>query len=186
MKHENDAFADWHAIFRRTATTTAQTTARSDADVDTSTASSNERGDTRTHTASRAFDAVSVLILRCASPLVRRAAVVRSRHDSRLSGQALTAIILIATIGFCVLLGCVLQLPAALITLRNRFNRSRRTASNPGSSNNIFDVEMGDQEENLGPLAWDGRSPPPPYSRAPSYESSGENTGTGGREERTS
>jgi hypothetical protein len=157
--------------------------------VDASTyATSNERGDTRTHTASRAPDAVSVLVLRYASPLVRRAAVVRSRHDSRLSGQALTAIILIATLGFCVLVGCLLQLPAALITLRNRFYRSRRTASNPGSSDNIFDVEMGDQEENPGSFSCDASvpSPPPPYSRAPSYESSGENTGTGGRGERTS
>lgn len=118
---------------------------------------------------------------------MRRAAVVRSRHDSRLSGQALTAIILLATIGFCVLVACLLQLPAALITLRNRYYRSRRTASNPGSGNdNIFDVEMGDQEEDPVPLSCDARSPPPPYSRAPSYESSGENTGTGGRGEQTS
>ena len=173
--------------------TTPHTTARSDADADASpyASSSNERGDTRTHTASRALDAVSVLVLRYASPLVRRAAAVRSRHDSRLSGQALTAIILLATIGFCVLVGCLLQLPVVLITLRNRYYRSRRAASDPGSGNgNIFDVEMGDQEEDPGldpgPLSCDARSPPPPYSRAPSYESSGENTGTGGRGERTS
>lgn len=123
---------------------------------------------------------------------MRRAAVVRAggdNHGSRISGQALTAIILCATIVFCVLVGSLLQLPAAIISLRNRYSRSRRTGtgSPSTSNNNIFDVEMGDQiDQDPRSLACDARSPPPPYSRAPSYESSGGNTSTGGRVECTS
>ena len=81
-----------------------------------------------------------------------------------------------------------MQLPAALISLRNRISRSRRAAAATTSSrSSLFDVEMGgDQEDPPVPLACDAPSPPPPYSRAPSYESSMENTGTGGRDERIS
>jgi hypothetical protein len=168
------------------------TTAQSDTDA--SPYSCNEYGDPRTSTVSannaRALDAVSILVLRYASPLVRRAAVVRGgdNHGSRLSGQALTAIILSAAIVFCVLVGCLLQLPAALISLRNRYFRSERTPTpTPSSSNSmpgLFDVELGDQLPES--LACDAPSPPPPYSRAPSYESSRDDTGTGGRDERTS
>lgn len=170
--------------------TAAQTTARSDGDA--SPYFSDGHGDPHTPTVSanhaRSLDAVSVLILRYASPLVRRAAVVRASgsHGSRLSSQALTAIILCAAIVFCVLVGCLLQLPAALISLRNRYFRSGRTATTPtpSNSNGLVDVEMGDQLP--GPLDCDAPSPPPPYSRAPSYESSRDNAGTGGRGERAS
>jgi hypothetical protein len=116
--------------------------------------------------------------------------VHRRAHESHISGQALTAIILIATITFCVLVGCLMQLPAALIFLRNRISRSRRAAAaaaaTTGSRSSLFDVEMGDQEDPPVPLACDAPSPPPPYSRAPSYESSRENSVAGGRDERIS
>ncbi|KAI0282782.1 hypothetical protein BGY98DRAFT_59171 [Russula aff. rugulosa BPL654] len=133
-----------------------------------------------------ALEAVSVLVLRCISPLVRRrrAAVARAVSDNHISSQALTAIILCSAIGFCVLVGCLLQLPAAYITLRNRYFRSRRTGTPIPSSNSVpglFDVEMGDLD--TGSLDC---SPPPPYSRAPSYESCRDrdnNTSTGGRGE---
>ncbi|KAF8483834.1 hypothetical protein DFH94DRAFT_690293 [Russula ochroleuca] len=178
-------------------TTAAETTARSDASA--APYSSNERGDPRAPTGSadnaRALDAVSALVLRYTSPLVRRAAVVGGgdSHGSRISGQALTAIILCATIVFCVLVGSLLQLPAAIISLRNRYSRSSRTGTPvPSTSNSmpgLFDVEMGDQidqDQDPRSLACNARSPPPPYSRAPSYESSRGNTSTGGRGECTS
>lgn len=81
-----------------------------------------------------------------------------------------------------------MQLPAALIFLRNRISRSRRAAAaaTTGSRSGLFDVEMGDQEDPPVPLAWNAPSPPPPYSRAPSYESSRENSVAGGRDERIS
>ena len=138
-----------------------------------------------------ALKAVSVLVLRYVSPLLhRQAAVARATsdsHNSRISSQALTAIILCASIVCCVLVGCVLQLPAAYISLRNRYFRSRRTGTpTSGSSSSsmpgLSDVEMGDQDT-AGSLDC---SPPPPYSRAPSYESSGDrdnNTSIGGRGE---
>ena len=42
----------------------------------------------------------------------------------------------------------------------------------------FFDVEMGDQPVSLA----NGASPPPPYTRAPSYESSGSIGRQGDRE----
>lgn len=180
-----------------TTTSHAQVTARS-ARSDVFSYHSNEHGDSCPQTltvsvnnARAALETISVLVLRSISPLVRRrAAVTRAASsDSRnppISSQTLTAIILCAAIVFCVLVGCILQLPAAYISLRNRFFRSRRTGTpTPSSSNSmpgLYDIEMGDQDM--------GRSldcsPPPPYSRAPSYESSRDrdnNTSTGGRGE---
>jgi hypothetical protein len=128
-------------------------------------------------------------VRRRAAVRVRVARAARDGQDPRISSQALTAIILCSAIAFCVLVGCVLQLPAAYISLRNRYFRSRRPrTSTLGSGNNIFDVEMGDQDaeaeaEAEGSL---GCSPPPPYSRAPSYESCRDrdnNASTGGRGE---
>ncbi len=119
----------------------------------------------------------------------RHAAVARAddKHGSRISGQALTAIILCAAIVFCVLVGCILQLPAIFISLRNHYFRSGRTAtSTPSSSNSVpgseFDMEMGDQDL-AGSLDF---SPPPPYSRAPSYESSRDNNTSGNSRDGTS
>src|SRR5258707_683922 len=144
----------------------------------------------QTVNSARALEAVSVLVLRHISPLVHRSALASRASTSsdnqgpRISGQALTVIILCSTIASCVLVGCLLQLPTVLISLRNRYFRSGRTATptpTPSSSNNmpgLFDVEMSDQDlaESLN------CSPPPPYSRAPSYESSGNNNiSTGGR-----
>ncbi|KAN0125573.1 hypothetical protein V8E52_000780 [Russula decolorans] len=177
-----------------TTTSKAQTTARPDAFP----YPSNKHGDSSPQTltvsvnnARAALEAVSVLVLRYISPLVRRRAVVAraassDSHSPRISNQALTAIILCSAIVFCVLVGCILQLPAAYISLRNRYFRSGRTGTpTPSSSNsmpNFFDVEMGDQDAG-GSLDC---SPPPPYSRAPSYESSRDrdnNTSTGGQGE---
>jgi hypothetical protein len=180
-------------------TSEAQTTARP-ARPDTFPYASNEHGDSCPQTltarvsvnnARAALEAVSVLVLRYISPLVRRraAAVARAAsnsHNPRISSEALTAIIISSAIVFCVLVGCLLQLPAVYISLRNRYFRSRRSGTpTPSSSSNrmpgLFDLEMGDQD--AGALDC---SPPPPYSRAPSYESSRDrdnNTSTGGRDE---
>jgi hypothetical protein len=159
---------------------------------------SNEHGDScrKTLTVSEsvnnaraALEAVSVLVLKYVPPLVhrRRAAVARAAGDShkpRISSEALTAIIICAAIVFCVLVGCALQLPAAYISLRNRYFRSagRTGTPTPSSSNSMPDVEMGDQDAGGSSYC----SPPPPYSRAPSYESSRDrdnNTSTGERGE---
>lgn len=116
--------------------------------------------------------------------------LVRRVHDGpglRISGQALAAIILCAAIVFCALLGGLMQLPALCHRLRDRLLRSggstSSTGSIPSSSSGsmpgFLDVEMGDQPVSLA----NGASPPPPYTRAPSYESSGS---TGGRGDRIS
>ncbi|KAI0302409.1 hypothetical protein B0F90DRAFT_214982 [Multifurca ochricompacta] len=54
-------------------------------------------------------------VIRYTLTLVRRA---RGRH---ISSQALTAIVLCSTVVFCALVGCILQLPSAFFSLRNRF-----------------------------------------------------------------
>jgi len=108
--------------------------------------------------------------------------LVRRGHDGpRISGQALAAIILCATIVLCALLGGLMQLPALCSCLRGRLLRSDPSTSSagsiPSSSSGFFDVEMGDQPVSLA----NGASPPPPYTRAPSYESSGSTAGRGDR-----
>ncbi|KAF8504805.1 hypothetical protein F5888DRAFT_1658734 [Russula emetica] len=181
-----------------TTTSEAQTTAQSARPDALFPYPSNEHGDyscpqaftVSVKNARAALEAVSVLVLRYISPVVhRRAAVARAAttsgsHNPPISNQALTAIILCSAIVFCVLVGCLLQLPAAYISLRNRYFRSGRAGTpTPSSSNSmpgLFDVEMGGGSLNC--------SPPPPYSRAPSYDSESSrdrdnNTSTGGRGE---
>ncbi|KAH9956293.1 hypothetical protein BC827DRAFT_1271064 [Russula dissimulans] len=137
-------------------------------------------------------------MLRCASALARRAAVAARNYHGRprLSGQALAAIVLGGTIVFCALLGCLLQLPIGCSSLRTRRSRSGSTES-PGAGGTLSssgshggasmpglfdsDLEMmmgGDQRRatRMSRLV----SPPPPYSRAPSYESSENSGGRGG------
>jgi hypothetical protein len=115
--------------------------------------------------------------------------VRRHSHDGpRISGQVIVVIVLCAIIALCALVGCcLLRLPAMCPCLYGRFLRSGASTSSvrdtPRSSSmpGFFDVEMmGDQPMSLA----SGPSPPPPYSRAPSYETS-EST-TGGRRDCTS
>jgi len=107
-----------------------------------------------------------------------------------ISGQALAAIILCATIVLCALLGGLMQIPAVCPScLRDRLLRSGGStssagsfpSSSSGSMPGFLDIEMGDQSVSLANGA--SPPPPPPYTRAPSYESSGS---TGGRGDRTS
>lgn len=112
--------------------------------------------------------------------------LVRRGHDGlHISGQALAAIIFCTIIVLCALLGALMQLPALCSCLRDRFPRSGGSTSSAGSIPDsssssmpgFFDVEMGDQPVSLA----NGASPPPPYTRAPSYESSGSIGGQGDR-----
>jgi hypothetical protein len=96
--------------------------------------------------------------------------LVHRRHSSRISTQALAAIVLCSTVVFCAFIGCLLQLPAALFHWRRRVRSCTPTGTQSTSNTEGFpDAEMGGQ-----PIPMTGNlSPPPPYSRAPSYETTG-------------
>lgn len=123
-------------------------------------------------------------ILRYVAPwLVRRS---HDGQDPRISSQALAAIIICATIVFCALVGALMQIPVLCPScLRDRILRSGGStssagsipSSSSGSMPGFLDVEMGDQPGSLA----NGASPPPPYTRAPSYESSRSSLGRGDR-----
>lgn len=133
-------------------------------------------------------------------PVVLRDAVIRRRRDfvfalvrrrnlasasRHISGQALAAIVLGSTVVLCALLGCCLmRLPASCSSLRGCLGSSSSSSSGVGTSDAARDTPTGlerfDAELGIRPVRLArGLSPPPPYSRAPSYESSGS---TGGRE----
>ena len=100
--------------------------------------------------------------------------LVQRRQSSRLSTQALAAIVICSTIVFCAFIGCLLQLPAAFYSWRRRRVRSYTPADTQNITPNtaeLPDVEVGDQPIPMARYL----SPPPPYTRAPSYES--ESTG---------
>jgi len=156
---------------------------------------SGEQHDNRHgHNATRGHTDEDVMLI-YTSALVRRATIARSHGRLRLSGQAVAAIALGATVVFCALLGCLLQLPIACSSLRTRLSRSGSTEPPDGSTlsttssaggrasvPDLFDDDvemmMGDQRRatRMSRLV----SPPPPYSRAPSYESSENLDGRGG------
>lgn len=100
--------------------------------------------------------------------------LVPRRQSGRISTQALAAIVLCSTVVFCAFIGCLLQLPAVFYSWRRRHARScMRTGTQESATANtavavLPDAEVGDQP----PMPM-GRylSPPPPYTRAPSYQS---------------
>jgi hypothetical protein len=102
------------------------------------------------------------------------------RQSGRISTQALAAIVLCSTVVFCALVGCLLQLPAMFYSWRRRARLGTRTGTQQSTTTSntaeLPDAEVGDQPIPMGRYL----SPPPPYTRAPSYES--ENTeGSSGR-----
>ncbi|KAI0251197.1 hypothetical protein BJV78DRAFT_1282702 [Lactifluus subvellereus] len=126
-------------------------------------------------------DAVVVRRGRAFALVVRR----RSLAGRHVSAQALAAIVLCSLVAFCALLGCLRRLPASCSALRSCCCYFGSSSSSSSSSSSIgtsgdaardtpttlerFDAELGIRPV---PLAR-GLSPPPPYSRAPSYESPG-------------
>ncbi|KAN0127380.1 hypothetical protein V8E53_014812 [Lactarius tabidus] len=100
--------------------------------------------------------------------------LVPRRQSGRISTQALAAIVLCSTVVFCAFIGCLLQLPAAFYSWRRRARLGTPTGTQQSSTNSntaeFPDAEVGDQPIPMGRYL----SPPPPYTRAPSYES--ENT----------
>lgn len=107
--------------------------------------------------------------------------LVPRRQSGRISTQALAAIVLCSTVVLCAFIGCLLQLPALFYSWRRRHARScTGTGTQQGTTDNtaeLPDAEVGDQP----PIPM-GRylSPPPPYTRSPSYESE-DTEGSSGR-----
>jgi hypothetical protein len=152
------------------------TTARPEAGHPSPYLNTNEQSERHSPIVTYANAAAGDTIFRCTPQLL----VHRRGHDGpRISGQAIAVIVLCAVILLCALVGCcLLRLPAMCPCLCGRFFPSDASPSSarstPRSGNNLFDVEMmGDQPVSLT----GGPSPPPPYTRAPSYETSGSTTG---------
>ncbi|KAH8994500.1 hypothetical protein EDB92DRAFT_285148 [Lactarius akahatsu] len=105
--------------------------------------------------------------------------IVHRRHSSHISTQAIAAIAICSTVVFCAFVGCLLQLTAAFSSWRRRARSCTPTDTQSTTTNTAEspDAEMGEQPI---PMARH-LSPPPPYSRAPSYESSGGSSNTGRR-----
>ncbi|KAI9441702.1 hypothetical protein H4582DRAFT_1405627 [Lactarius indigo] len=99
---------------------------------------------------------------------------VHRRHSSRISTQAIVGIAICSTVVFCAFVGCLLQLTAALSSWRRRARSCTPTDTQSTTTSPVEfpDAEMGEQPIPMGRHL----SPPPPYSRAPSYESSGGNS----------
>jgi hypothetical protein len=113
--------------------------------------------------------------------LARRAGVGGDHavDQHNISGQALAAIVLCGTVVLCALLGFLLQLPASCLCFFSLCNRSRSPdAAGTPPPPTRQDLELPGVIHGQPVHLARGLSPPPPYSRAPSYESS---RSTGGR-----
>jgi hypothetical protein len=103
------------------------------------------------------------------------------RHS--ISGQALAAIVLCGTVVLCALLGFLLQLPASCLCFFSLCHRSRSPdAAGTPPPPTRQDLELSGVINGQPVHLTRGLSPPPPYSRAPSYESSRSTGGRGGGE----